>query len=51
MSSINAQNHVVDESSVYVSLRLTHFKVIDHLCVIECYHCQGYNHLDRDCPD
>lgn len=49
--SAKVRHHLIDKSSGYIHLGLTRCRAIDHLYIVQCYHCQGYNHLARDCPD
>ena len=43
--------HIVNANNGQVYVGLTRYRAVDHLYIMQCYHCQGYNHMAKNCPD
>ena len=49
--SPRVRKYIMETNNGYVYLNLSRCKVFDRYFVKKCYHCCGFNHIAKDCPE
>ena len=44
-------NYILNVCQGFIYLNYTRCKVFNRLFVLQCYHCRGFNHIAKNCPD
>ena len=49
--SPEVRHHIINLNEGYVYLNLARYRTYDRLLVTQCFHCYGYNHIAKNCPE